>query len=94
MQPIHCGACGAITPSHDIINYGSLDQGYRQLCTLCFNADVAKRCGLEDFENLRFESIGVTDCTGEPHQFHFQTRLMGNIVVMEAFELQDGCPAG
>ena len=30
----------------------------------------------------------------EAHQFHFRTRLLGSMVVMEAFELEDGHPCG
>jgi hypothetical protein len=62
-----------------------MDSGYRQLCTRCFNAEVAELHGLDDFENIRLEPIGLTDCAGEEHQFHFQTRLLGGIVSMEAF---------
>jgi hypothetical protein len=81
-------------PSYDIIHYGSADTGSRQLCTRCYNEEVAKRCGLDGFENIRLEPIGIDDCVGDTHQFHFQTRLLGNIVALDAFELQDGNPAG
>lgn len=94
MQQIHCEGCDAITPSYDIIHYGSMDSGYRQICTRCFNAEVAKLSGLDEFENIRLEPIGIADCAGETHQFHFRTCLMGDIVSLEAFELQDGNPAG
>lgn len=83
-----------MTPSHDITHYGSIETGYRNLCSLCFNADVAKRCGLEEFENIRLEPITITDDTGQAREFHFVTRLLGNILSLEAFELQDGVPAG
>jgi len=89
-----CEGCGEIVPSYDIVHYGSFDIGYRLLCTRCFNAEVAKRCGVDDFENIRLEPIGITDCSGETHQFHFQTRLLGGIVSLEAFELRDGSPGG
>lgn len=94
MHPIQCEQCGETTPSHNIVHYGSMEQGYRQLCTQCVNADMAKRCGLDDFENLQLEPIGLSDCAGEAHQFHFRTRLLGNIVSLDAFELRDGNPAG
>jgi predicted FMN-binding regulatory protein PaiB len=55
-----------------------------------YNAEVAKRCGLDDFENIRLEPIGIDDCAGETHEFHFQTRLMGHIVSSEAFEVREG----
>ncbi len=89
-----CDGCGEQTPDHDITHYGSAEQGFRRLCTQCFNTDVAARCGLENFENIRLEPIALADCTGELHQFHFQTRLLGHIISLEAFELLDGRPGG
>ena len=71
-----------------------MDGGYRQLCSLCFNADVAERCGLDDFENIRLESLELTDGSGGIHQFHFRTHLLGHIVSLDAFELVDGSPGG
>ena len=71
-----------------------MDSGYRQLCSRCFNAEVAKRCGLDDFENFRFEPIGISDSAGAAHEFHFRTRLLGSMVSLEAFELRDGNPSG
>ena len=94
MHTTQCDGCGVLTPSHDITHYGSIEQGYINLCSLCFNADVAERCGLEDFENIRLEPIGMTDSTGQTREFHFVTRLLGNILSLQAFELQDGTPAG
>jgi hypothetical protein len=94
MHQDRCEECGEITPGYDTVHYGSMDSGYRQLCTRCFNAEVAELHGLDDFENIRLEPIGLTDCAGEEHQFHFQTRLLGGIVSLEAFELREGNPAG
>lgn len=94
MQQDQCEGCGEITPAYDIVNFGSMDKGYRRLCTRCFNAEVAKLSGLEDFENIRLEPIGITDCSGAPHQFHFQTQLLGGMVSLEAFELVEGNPGG
>ena len=94
MRQDRCEECGEITPGYDTVHYGSMDSGYRQLCTRCFNAEVAQLHGLDDFENIRLEPIGLTDCAGEEHQFHFQTRLLGGIVSLEAFELREGNPAG
>ena len=87
---INCESCDAAFPRHDIISYGSMDQGYRQLCSLCFNAEVAKLHGVKNFDNVRLSPIGITDCIGESHQFHFTIRLLGSMVTLDAFELQDG----
>jgi hypothetical protein len=41
-----CEACGTAVPSYDLVSYGSIDRGYLQLCTRCFNAEVAGVLGL------------------------------------------------
>jgi hypothetical protein len=61
MEQIQCEGCGESTPGHDIVSYGEMDSGYRQLCSRCFNAEVAKLNGLDDFENFRFDLIGIVD---------------------------------
>ncbi len=50
--------------------------------------------GVTDFANFRLTPIGITDCAGETHQFHFQTRLHGDVVALDAFELREGDPVG
>lgn len=94
MEKINCEGCGASTPGYEIIHFGSVEDGYRQLCSLCFNAEVVKRSGCEDFENIRLDPVTLLDCLGDAHTFHFQLRLLGNIVALDAFELHDGHPAG
>ena len=94
MEQLKCEGCSKLTASYDIVHYGSADRGYRQLCTLCFNNEVARQVGLTDFANVQFDPVGMIDCSGQTHQFHFQTRLLGNIVSVEAFELRHGSPGG
>ena len=94
MGSTRCEECGDDAPGYDIVSYGSMDHGYRQLCTRCFNAEVAKRIGLEGFQNVRLEPVGMIDSAGETHQFHFRTRLTGQHISLEAFELKEGNPAG
>jgi hypothetical protein len=55
---------------------------------------VAKVSGVEGFDNSRLQPIQIADCTGEVHQFHFVSRLLGNMVTLDAFEVQDGDRAG
>ena len=93
-EPILCADCGQVTPGYEIVNYGSMERGYRKLCSRCFNAMVAKLAGLEAFENARLEPVGIADSTGEIHQFHFRTHLFGTGIALDAFELRDGEPAG
>ena len=89
-----CEACSKKIPGYDTVHYGSIEQGYRTLRTQCFNVEVAKRSGLDDFENVELKPIGLTDCKGKRHQFHFLTRLLGDILSLEAFELRKGHRAG
>ena len=89
-----CAACGTAVPSYDVVSYGSIERGYRELCTNCFNAEVASVLGLEDFEHVRLEPVVVTDCVGEQHEFHFRIRLLGDVMALEAFELTAGVPDG
>jgi len=93
-RQVRCDGCSQITPGYDIVNYGSIEQGYRRLCGRCFNTEVAKAAGLEGFEHARFEPVGLADSTGELHEFHFRTHLFGTGVALDAFELRDGDPAG
>jgi len=44
---IRCDGCSQTTPSYDIVHYGSMEQGYRQLCSRCFNTEVAQLAGLQ-----------------------------------------------
>jgi hypothetical protein len=93
-QQVRCARCGQITPSYEIVNYGSIEQGYKQVCYQCLNKEMAEAIGLEGFEHVRFEPVGLTDCAGEVHEFHFRTNLFGPGVAIDAFELRDGHPAG
>src|SRR5437762_7173857 len=68
---MHCESCGSEVPGYDIVNCGSVEHGYRQLCNQCFNAEVASARGLETFENRRYDPIVMSDCAGEEHEFHF-----------------------
>ena len=90
---VSCSACRQATPSYDIVNYGSIGQGYKQLCGQCFNQEIAKHSGL-DFEHAKFTPVGLADCKGEVHEFHFRTHLFGLGVALDGFELRDGHPAG
>lgn len=94
MKKITCDDCGQSVPGYDVVHYGSANEVFQKLCTQCFNAAVALRNGLAEFENIKLEPIGITDCAGELHQFHFQTRLLGNMVTIDGFELVDGNPDG
>lgn len=91
---VRCEQCRTPTPPYEIVHYGSIDSGYKQLCLQCLNSDMAHRAGLEHFENVRFDQIVMNDCGGQAHEFHFRTRLLGDRLSLEAFELKDGTPGG
>jgi hypothetical protein len=89
-----CAGCGGMTPDYDIVNYGSIETGYRQLCSRCFNTEAAEVDGLDRFEHLQFEPVKIADRRGRNHTFHFRTHLFGPGVSIDAFELRRGSPAG
>lgn len=91
---VRCPTCGAAVPYYDAVNYGSIEEGYRVLCTRCFNAEVADALGLEGFENVSLQPIVMTDYAGERREFHFRMRLNEAMAVLDAFELRDGAPGG
>jgi hypothetical protein len=93
-QQVLCAECGKMAPSYEIVNYGSIETGYRTLCSLCFNGMVAKLAGLEKFENLALDPVGIADSGGETHQFHFRTHLFGPGIALNAFEVRGGEPRG
>ncbi|EEA02873.1 conserved hypothetical protein [Burkholderia sp. H160] len=89
-----CEQCGNPTPPWDIIHCGSGDGTYELLCTSCFNARIAESTGFTGFEDVRLDPIRMIDCKGETHQFHFQLRLLGDRVALDAFELCGELRAG
>ena len=91
--PLVCHTCREPIAGYDSVHYGSLETGYRDLCSRCFNEEVARLGGLK-FEHVQFEPVEMTDAAGEPHRFHFCLRLNGERVALEAFELKDGAPGG
>ena len=91
---ICCESCGTAVPAYDVVNYGSIEQGYRELCTRCFNAEVVSALGLERFKTDRLHPIVMTDCAGERHEFHFRMRLLGPMTALDAFALMAGGPGG
>lgn len=91
---ICCAGCDKVVPSYDTIHYGSLGKGYRQLCSQCFNREVAQLEGLDKFEHVAFTPVSVADSSGEAHEFHFRVHLIGTGVALDAFELFNREPGG
>ncbi len=91
---IRCEACGTEVPACDVVSYGSIEHGYRRLCTCCLNGELADAMGLDDFDNVRLDPMVMTDGAGEERTFHLRTLFLGSSLSLEAFELKDGAPAG
>jgi len=89
-QQVRCERCGELVPSYEVVNYGSMEQGYKQVCYQCLNEEMADAIGLEGFEHVNFEPVGLRDCAGELHEFHFRTNLFGPGAAIDAFELRNG----
>ena len=88
-----CERCGTLVPRHDLTHF-TTETGASELCTLCFNADVAQRSGIDDFDNHPLDPVFITSADGVIHEFHLRTRLLGAIVTLEAYELKDNEPSG
>lgn len=90
---IQCDSCRETVPGFDSIHYGSMEAGYRDLCSRCFNREVAELGGL-NFEHVAFEPVEMRDAVGGSHRFHFRVHHLGDQVSLEAFELKEGAPGG
>ena len=71
MPAVLCHTCREPIPPHDMIHYGSIETGYRDLCSRCFNEEVAREGGL-NFEHVRFDPVEMIDVAGVRHEFHFR----------------------
>ncbi len=90
---IQCDSCRETVPGFDSIHYGSMEAGYRDLCSRCFNREVAELGGL-NFEHVAFDPVEMRDVVGGSHRFHFRVHHLGDQVSLEAFELKEGAPGG
>jgi len=92
-RSLRCQTCGRAIAGFESVHYGSIEGGYRDLCNRCFNQEVAAAGGI-DFAHVQFEPLEMPDAAGQAHRFHFEIRLLGDRVALEAFELVDGAPGG
>jgi hypothetical protein len=92
-RSLRCHTCGLAIAGFESVHYGSIDVGYRDLCNRCFNQEVAA-AGEIDFSHVQFDLLEIPDAAGQPHRFHFEVRLLGDRVALEAFELVEGAPGG
>ena len=89
-----CDACGTPIAGYEAIHYGSEHQPYRDLCYPCFNAMVAEKFGLTNFDNPRLAPLDLTDARGKSHHFILQVHLFMPGVAVDAVEIREGEPKG
>lgn len=89
MTQVQCHTCHARVASYEAIHFGSMEMGYRDLCSRCFNEEVA-RTGQIKLEQVGFQPIDMSDAAGVKRRFHFLLLHLGDRVTLEAFEVQDG----
>ena len=88
-----CQACHAWVPAWETVHVGTIEAGYRDMCSCCWNKEAAGARGL-DFQHVRFEPSIMPDAMGTDHRFHFLLRHLGDRLCLEACELEHGDPAG
>lgn len=93
IAPLQCHTCRQAIAVYDGIHYGSIETGRRDLCSRCFNEEVA-RSGELDFQHIEFQAVEMRDAGGELHEFHFRLHLLGDRVSLDAVELREGKPGG
>ena len=93
MTQVECHACHARVASNDVIHAGSMETGYRDLCSRCFNEKMT-RIGQFESEQVNFQPIDIPDAAGVKRRFHFRLLHLGDRVTLDALEVQDGERAG
>lgn len=87
-----CRGCARRIPRHDALCLAA-SRGAAVVCSRCFNQTVAELLGL-DFSHFAFEPVGLADCRGIRHVFHFRSSLLPTGLLLEAFELAGGRAGG
>ena len=84
-----CESCRKPTARFGSVELGSVEEGYRHLCMTCYNAAISEHCGVE-FLHPEFQPVRLADVDDEVHEFHFATRLLGDRVAIDAYEVKEG----
>jgi hypothetical protein len=87
-----CSGCKKEVSSYDGVNI-TTGSNSRFLCSRCYNESISKEFGL-DFDHISFQPMTLTDKDGVDYTFHFQTRLFGDNVNIQALEIKKGEPKG
>ncbi|WP_176599265.1 MULTISPECIES: DUF7713 domain-containing protein [Sphingobium] len=87
MADIACDQCHIGVPDFEITHFGSIETGYRDLCSRCYNEEVARRSGVR-FSHVGFQPMELPDANGDSHWFHFVLRHLGTTLTLEAREVR------
>jgi hypothetical protein len=87
-----CTDCGDEVSTYDGV-YISRENASNFICSKCYNRSISESMGL-NFDHLSFHPITMADVDGADHTFHFQTRLFGDNVNIQALEIIEGVPKG
>lgn len=88
-----CDNCGKPVVPYESINLGSIEKGYHHLCMACANAIIAEHSGV-NFEHPEYLLITFADAEDTEHEFHINTRLLGDKIAIDAIEVRNGEPQG
>ena len=50
IEKVRCVACHESVPNFEVVSVGSIEKGYRELCSRCFKVKMAQLDGLTGFE--------------------------------------------
>jgi hypothetical protein len=88
-EPMPCEKCGKLVAPWQSVSLGSDEGKYQHLCMACTNAEIAEQAGV-NFKHPDYQPMALPDIDGIDHEFHFNTRLLGDKVVISALEIKDG----
>ncbi|WP_404478945.1 hypothetical protein [Novosphingobium sp. BL-52-GroH] len=88
MNLIACQNCCREVPGFDIVHYGDMETGYRDMCSRCFNDRIASGAALDSVFTT-FQPIALTDARGLRHIFHLRLLDLGDRVTLDALEVRD-----
>jgi hypothetical protein len=86
MSQSKCDRCNETGPACDFVSAG-LDGTLQMLCNRCFNTEIARFVDLQYFQHPSFTPLRLRDTHGHHHEFHFLSLMLGNRLLLEAFEV-------
>ena len=89
-----CSNCGAIVPSYDTVQCGSIEMGYKQLCNQCFNQQVAKMDGLDAFQHANFPPLASPIVPAKSTSLTFVPACLAPVSPLMRSNSETGQPEG